>query len=733
MKRHVRQALAVGLAVLCAVANADSIGLSNRLASRPFFAGSAGGDPVLRMRQEIVGVVPSTADHPLFHTSYMGEEDRVIANTRYGPVTARDLYLWLTLREGPNKPYLLEALSKARTKSERELFAKQARQEISDYVFTNYVMPQLRPNEPADAESALKVCLYALPGYQLAFIKRIVEPQVCLLPGDKIKYLREHASQIVRPDRWRVRYIFVHSDVNAAIESQDAIETRLNTLRGQIATGATSFEQAARENSEAASRRNGGEIPAFGRGELFYLFEDTVSGMAPGEISPVFRGPGGFYLVQLIETIPADEPSLDNPEQALKVDEQLSRLVLRGAYDWELRDLFREKDLIMHTAQWDLVDDCDVVGKVCDFEITKQQFRIIYPAIESDDLTRRDNIINGRMRLILEREAMAQKVRAAGLDNDPLLVRSREIALNMVRYDNYVECLYRGLKVDEDLVHQFWTENPNLFTPLAMKHVVKVTMQPASIAPRPDQMLREMRHVMGELAEGSVPTPLTLDNSQTASSGIGDSSEDLIPVQGDLIETSDSIELRGGAAAEPAAGGSVMPSFFGSPDSSSTEVNPDGTKKKTIKNYSSQPPTPVFECDDTPENLIEDPRPTHVPPLPLGIYPRIQPTKLSKLVPRYRSTDFLLRYEDLGFIYIQDRPEIPLSVRAVHTGNFSKPILQGPQAVSYYIEGARVLPKPQFDVIKSEAYGIYRQVKVERQLQREYDREISKADISYHF
>lgn len=730
MMRNAGRALALGVIALCGVACGQSV---SRFQATQFSTAPTGGDPVLRLRQQVLAVAPATANHALFHTSYLGEEDRVIATTAYGPVTARDLYLWLTVREGPNKPYIVEAYTKAKTASEKRALAKTIREEIADYVFVNFVIPKLRPAEPCDTESALKAYIYSLPGYHLAFIKRIVEQQVVILPGDRIKYLQEHKNQIVRPDSWRVRYIFKRAGIDSPIEHQDQVESTMRAIREQIATGETDFAAAAREHSEAPSAANGGEIPPFGRGELFYLMEDAVSHLLPGELSEVFRGPGGYYVVQLIETLPGEEPNLSDPKQAEIVQEQLSRVVLRGVYDWELRDLFLEKQLIYRYDQWDLRDDCDWVARVCDFEFTKQQFRIMYPQIEQDNLKRRDDIIGQRIRNIIEREAMAQDLRDRGCEHDSLIVRSKEIALNLLRYENFIECLYRDLKVDDSIAQRFWRNNAQLFTPLAMKRVIKVTLQAATVAPRRDEIVGEMNHVMAQLAAGTVPTAGTaIAATQAAEAGdTGDAEEvlQMIETSDETIETTEilSIPPTGGAAQEPAAGGSPIPTFGGN-DNRATDDKP-----KSKKNWEDFGINPVFRGDDQPEELIGDPRPTKVPPLPLPPFDRVEPSLFRDLVPQYKSSDFILKYEDLGFVYVEDIPGAPKSVDLVPVGGFSKPQVNGLTATSYFIEDARGIPKPPFDSIKTQVYSTYRQLTVEKQLQAEYNEAIREARIKYTF
>ena len=467
-RRAFRRALTWVLAA-SAFAAAVPVSAQNQVARLLPNPGSIG--TVLRGPGQLAGpVAPGTKDHPLFHSSYMGNPTEVVARTKYGNVSAQDLYLWLIMRDGTNQAFLLEAYKKAHTTSEKRAIAKALRMEIDEFVFTNYVIPKLMGNAPCDGTAAVKEEIYSLPAYQLAYIKKLIEPAICIQEADRVKYLQEHVNEIARSDRWRTRYIFQESAEQDPFEEQDKVEAQLNRLRQQIISGDVSFAEAAKENSQAPSASRGGEIPPFRSGELFFLYEDSVSRLAPGELSRVFRGPRGYYLVQLIEVLPKETPSLDNPEHARKVDEGLGRQIVASLYDWELRSLLaKTRRPTYRLRNWDLLQDQDIVGEVCGFKLTKECFRESFPAVEGNDLQFRASLAEIWLKTTIEREAMALEVRELGLDNDPLIQRARWMAGNLVRRDGYADRLRAGLAVNEDLVREFWASNPRLFTPLSKK------------------------------------------------------------------------------------------------------------------------------------------------------------------------------------------------------------------------------------------------------------------------
>src|SRR5690606_32754467 len=145
------------------------------------------------------------------------------------------------------------------------------------------------------------------------------------------------------PERLRVRYIFKKSAETDDIDVQDDLEATLNGIRADVLAGRVKFEDAARQHSEAPSAKRGGEVPPFQHGELFFRFEYAAAELEPGGVSEVFRGPGGYYLVQLLEVVQPEEPSLSNPRQAKLVEEGVSRQVLKAAFDIRMRDMLEER------------------------------------------------------------------------------------------------------------------------------------------------------------------------------------------------------------------------------------------------------------------------------------------------------------------------------------------------------------------------------------------------------
>lgn len=807
--------------------------------------------------------VVSAQQHPLFESSWMGRPDEVVAQTKYGPVTSGDLYLWMILRESPNRAYLYELLKKARFPEDRKELAEALKVEVDEFVFTNYIIPRIMPAAPPDAVYDVKHHVYTLPAWQTIFLQKVVQPGVVIRHADRQKYLQEHSGELVAPQRLRVRYIFMASAETDPVEEQDRVEVDMDLLRTSILDGEIDFAAAARAHSQAPSASNGGEIPPFQHGELFFLFENAAAELDPGEVSGVFRGPRGLYMVQLIEVLDPEEPSLSNPRHAQLVEESLSRQVLKSAYDIYMRDMLLERRQIRDKLfAWDQLEDCEAVGEVCDYIISKGQFRSAWPAVEGNDLRLRGEIIAPQLRTILEREAMAQEVRDLGLGNDPLLERARWMAGNIIRRDAYVDQLRASLPISEELVRDFWEDNPYLFTPMALKRVIRLTLTPSNTVPLPAQTRMELDQVLAQASgqpamitvarrevldeERDAIVYDTLERTQQAfeqmaappreanfysdeftTNGLENLLEmeplevpelESVPPPGveemsgpsaittdtleSLIDTPattpvldlETTESMGGQPPPPAAGGfgpaAVRPDLYPVEGERATDLDgpifpvpppapaPPVTPTPAVgtsENLASpeeaaegelvgqpfipspgqvnvEPATrprggavpvgitapaiaPVAPLEPTPNIRKQQPPPetSAIPYNPDWFYARLDSTQIRDIVGQYSSSDWLLTMEDLGFVYVPDMAEAPARVDRVPVGAFSRPVIRGLNAVSWYIEEARTVEKQPFEQVKTHAYEVYRDVQIDRSLTGTYNSELEKANIDYNF
>jgi len=83
--------------------------------------------------------------------------------------------------------------------------------------------------------------------------------------------------------------------------SESAARERLADFRKRVLAGTADFAQLARENSQDASARNGGDLGWANPGLFVPEFEDVLNDLQPGEVSEPLVSRFGVHLIQLLE------------------------------------------------------------------------------------------------------------------------------------------------------------------------------------------------------------------------------------------------------------------------------------------------------------------------------------------------------------------------------------------------------------------------------------------------
>lgn len=83
--------------------------------------------------------------------------------------------------------------------------------------------------------------------------------------------------------------------------TEAAARQRLADYKRRIQAGQATFEQLARDNSQDASARNGGDLGWSSPGMFVPEFEDVLNSLAPGQIADPIVSRFGVHLIQLLE------------------------------------------------------------------------------------------------------------------------------------------------------------------------------------------------------------------------------------------------------------------------------------------------------------------------------------------------------------------------------------------------------------------------------------------------
>ena len=98
-----------------------------------------------------------------------------------------------------------------------------------------------------------------------------------------------HASHIL--------LMYEGSERSRATRSREEAQAQIADIAERLGGGAD-FAALARENSDCGSAQSGGDLGAFGRGQMVKAFEDAAFALNVGETSAVVETPFGYHLIR---------------------------------------------------------------------------------------------------------------------------------------------------------------------------------------------------------------------------------------------------------------------------------------------------------------------------------------------------------------------------------------------------------------------------------------------------
>ena len=129
-----------------------------------------------------------------------------------------------------------------------------------------------------------------------------------------------------KPEQVRASHILVKTDEkktsDAAKKEIDALYAQMKDLKGEVL--AKKFAELAKEKSDCPSKAKGGDLGAFGHGQMVPEFDKAAFEQEIGKLYAPVKTSFGWHLVLVTEKIPAKEPSAADVEKA--VNEQKPKL-----------------------------------------------------------------------------------------------------------------------------------------------------------------------------------------------------------------------------------------------------------------------------------------------------------------------------------------------------------------------------------------------------------------------
>ncbi len=147
------------------------------------------------------------------------------------------------------------------------------------------------------------------------WIEEKVKPSVNVSEADAEKFYNDNKERFKKPETVRASHILIRPESpdpekvktmtdeekkKSFDESKKKAEQKAQELLAQLKKG-DDFAKLATENSACPSKKEGGDLGTFGRGEMAPEFEKAAFSLKPGELSDIVETRFGYHIIKLAE------------------------------------------------------------------------------------------------------------------------------------------------------------------------------------------------------------------------------------------------------------------------------------------------------------------------------------------------------------------------------------------------------------------------------------------------
>ncbi|MGH9701731.1 MAG: peptidylprolyl isomerase [Candidatus Acidiferrales bacterium] len=143
-------------------------------------------------------------------------------------------------------------------------------------------------------------------------IRKEVGGRINLDEAELKKYYDAHKSEFVRPEQVYLSEILISTDGKSP-DDYPALKKKAEDLLDRVKKG-EDFGELAKRYSDGQTAKQGGDMGAFGRGQLAKSLEDQVFKMNRGDMTDVIQTKAGFEILRVEEHYQAGEQPYDKVE-----------------------------------------------------------------------------------------------------------------------------------------------------------------------------------------------------------------------------------------------------------------------------------------------------------------------------------------------------------------------------------------------------------------------------------
>lgn len=168
-------------------------------------------------------------------------------------------------------------------------------------------------------------------------------------------YYNDHQSEYKKPETVSARHILLKVSENASEETAAKKRQKAEKIMRQAKSG-TDFAELARKHSEGPSKKDGGKLGTFEKGDMVEPFSEKAFSMEAGDISEPVRTRFGWHIIKVEKHQATAVQPLDKVKS--KIRDKLARQKARSlAYDEaiSLYDIsFQGEDLVKNADEFGL-------------------------------------------------------------------------------------------------------------------------------------------------------------------------------------------------------------------------------------------------------------------------------------------------------------------------------------------------------------------------------------------
>lgn len=452
------------------------------------------------------------AGSPVWATSDYANElaGKVLADTPMGQVTALDVLIFDAQNEK-----LLQLLPPDTLLILGSLEGEYAVPKVRGVIDKMVTLWSIGQSESGWAPSPGFQRVSAFTAAHAVWNETAIQPQIRILTPDIERYYLEHAQDYYNRRVSQARYIFIAAPEFGA--QTHKAEDLLEAIRRRVSSGRTKFEDEARQYSQADSAQNGGLLPPFENGTYFADFERRVYQLEkPGDLSSIFFGPGGLYMIQLVENGPVRNVTLTEAEAGIRA--QLAHDHARQYHLWSITRLRAMEKVFNYAGWWLYLDPKVTIAGVNAMELARDDYFSFYPDPNSVSYRVDLGAIFANVDDWIDGEIAMQELEKTGAANHPWILRAKELGALRPRADRAMaaripmaDYSVKALTEDDLERHPLALEN------LRQAHLVEFMMEVREHDGDLPSAVRAARRLAGQhaawLGEGSFhadPYPVNL-------------------------------------------------------------------------------------------------------------------------------------------------------------------------------------------------------------------------------